>query len=91
MVSRRCLSGTLVGGAEALTVGESLFAATAAAAYGCRAEGDVGSLSTGKQADLVVLEADPFEVAPADIADIPVAATMLAGRATHDVVGIFAD
>ena len=51
----------------------------------------MGSLSVGKQADLVVLDADPFEVAPADIADIPVAATMIAGRATHDVVGLFAD
>jgi predicted amidohydrolase YtcJ len=90
MVSRRCLSGTVLSGAEALSVAESLYANTVAAAYACRAEGDVGSLSVGKQADLVVLDADPFEVAPADIADIPVAATMISGRATHDVVGLFA-
>ena len=35
MVSRRCLSGTFVGGAEALSVAESLFANTVAAAYAC--------------------------------------------------------
>ena len=91
MVSRRCLSGTLVGGAEALTVAEALFANTVAAAYACTAEDDVGSLSVGKQADLVVMDADPFEVAPAEIADIPVAATMVAGQATHDIVGLFAE
>ncbi|HTT90358.1 MAG TPA: amidohydrolase [Acidimicrobiales bacterium] len=91
LVSRRSLSGTLVGAGEALSVAESLFAHTVAAAYACRAEGDVGSLSAGKQADLVVLDADPFEVAPDDIADIPVAATMVAGQATHDGVGLFAD
>ena len=79
MVSRRCLSGTLVGGAEALSVAESLLANTVAAAYACRAEHEVGSLSVGKQADLVVLDADPFQVAPADIAAIPVVATMVGG------------
>jgi predicted amidohydrolase YtcJ len=91
MVSRRSLSGTLVGCGEGLSVAEALFANTAAAAYACKAECDVGSLRVGKQADLVVLEADPFEVTPADIADIPVAATMVAGRPTHDAIGLFAD
>jgi predicted amidohydrolase YtcJ len=70
-------------------VGESLHAYTAAGAYACQAEHEVGSLAAGKQADLVVLDADPFRVAAADIAAIPVVATMVGGRPTYDGAGLF--
>jgi hypothetical protein len=89
MVTRRTAAGNHVGSSEAMSVDEALYAYTAAAAYACRAEHEVGSLEAGKQADLVVLDADPFQVAPADIAAIPVVATMVGGRATHDGAGLF--
>ena len=89
MVTRRSAAGQHVGAAEAMSVHESLYAYTTAAAYACQAEHEVGSLAAGKQADLVVLDADPFQVAPADIAAIPVVATMVGGRATHDEAGLF--
>jgi predicted amidohydrolase YtcJ len=89
MVTRRTAAGLPVGEAEAISVGESLHAFTAAAAYACQAEHEVGSLTAGKQADLVVLDADPFQVAPTDIAAIPVVATMVGGRATYDRAGLF--
>jgi hypothetical protein len=54
-----------------------------------RAELEVGNLAAGKQADVVVLDDDPFRVAPAEIASIPVVATMVGGRATHDTAGLF--
>jgi hypothetical protein len=89
MVTRRTAAGHDVGAAEAMSVGEAVHAYTAAAAYACRAEGEIGSLAAGKQADLVVLDDDPFRVAPAEIACIPVVATMVGGRATHDTAGLF--
>lgn len=74
-----------------MSIGESLHAYTAASAYACQAEHEVGSLMAGNQADLVVLGADPFQVGPADIANIPVMATTVGGRATHDVAELFID
>ena len=88
MVTRRTAADHPVGAAEAMSVGEALHAYTGAAAYACRADQEVGSLATGKQADLVVIDGDPFQVAPADIAAIPVVATMVGGRATYDGAGL---
>ena len=90
MVTRRALSGSEIGGAEAMTVCEALQAYCGGAAFACKVEKDLGSITTGKYADLVMLDADPMEVAPSDIADIPVAATVVAGRPTHDPIGLFA-
>jgi Amidohydrolase family len=42
-----------------------------------------GSLTPGKIADLVVLDRDPIETPPAELADIRVVATMLGGRWVH--------
>ena len=44
----------------------------------------VGSLEVGKRADIVGLGADPFEVSPPMLHEIPVALTMMDGRVTHD-------
>lgn len=90
MTTRRARSGREVGGEEAITVAEALHAYSGGAAYACKVEKDLGSLSVGKQADFVVLEADPMVVAPCDIADIPVVATVLSGQPTHDAAGLFA-
>lgn len=89
MVTRRARSGSEIGAEEAITIGEALQAYSEGAAYACKVEEDLGSLSVGKQADFVVLEADPWEVAPSDIADIPVAATLVGGQPTHDQAGLF--
>ncbi|HNA49356.1 MAG TPA: hypothetical protein PK594_00745 [Mycobacterium sp.] len=41
-------------------------------------------LTTGKAADLTVLGADLFRVAPHEIHAVPVVLTMMDGRITHD-------
>jgi predicted amidohydrolase YtcJ len=41
---------------------------------------EVGSIESGKRADFVVLEADPFEVAMDALKDIPVWGTVLGGQ-----------
>ena len=52
---------------------------TSAAAFVNMEEYDKGTLEVGKLADLVVLDADPFEVDPMSIRDISVQATVVGG------------
>jgi predicted amidohydrolase YtcJ len=83
MATRRSQSGQPIGAAEALTVHEALRAYTIDAAYACRVEHLVGSLRTGKRADLVVLDRDPLDTPPDRLPDIAVKATLLDGRPVH--------
>ena len=48
-----------------------------------RMEDKIGGLEAGKYADLVILEKNLFDVAPRDIADVRVVATMMDGKFTH--------
>jgi len=41
---------------------------------------EIGSLEVGKRADLTILEADPYDTPPEDLADIPIWGTMLGGE-----------
>ncbi|MFJ8893550.1 amidohydrolase [Leifsonia sp. NPDC102414] len=45
------------------------------------------SIRAGQPADIAVLDADPFTCLAADLRGMPVAATLLAGRFTHDTLG----
>lgn len=58
---------------------------TANGAYQLRLEDRTGMLKSGLAADLTVLGADLFRVAPEDIHAVPVVLTMMDGRITHDV------
>jgi len=69
---------------QRVTVSDALRAYTAHAAYQLRLDKIVGSLEVGKRADIVGLGADPFEVSPPTLHEIPVALTMMDGRVTHD-------
>ncbi|MEV8215248.1 amidohydrolase family protein [Leifsonia sp. NPDC077715] len=44
------------------------------------------TVAAGQPADLAVLDRDPFAVSPDDLRTMPVAATLLAGRFTHDTL-----
>ena len=57
-----------------------LRAYTAAGAWLCREEGRRGSLRAGRDADLVVLDRDPFVAQPHEVARIRVLWTLLEGR-----------
>jgi hypothetical protein len=60
---------------------EDAFAATCVApAWLARDERRRGKLIPGYLADLVVLDRDPFECDPHELAEIEVVATMLGGR-----------
>jgi predicted amidohydrolase YtcJ len=53
-------------------------------AYQLRLEQEVGSLVSGKRADLIVLDKDLFDMDPHAISSIDVLLTMMNGRVTHD-------
>jgi predicted amidohydrolase YtcJ len=68
---------------QAVTIEEALVASTVNPAWLAGDEKRRGSLVPGKVADLVVLDRDPVETPPAELADIRVVATMLGGRWVH--------
>jgi predicted amidohydrolase YtcJ len=69
---------------QTLTV-EQVFQATCVTpAWLCYDEHRRGKLVPGYLADLVVLDRDPFELQPEELADVQVVATMVGGRWTHN-------
>ncbi len=65
---------------QRLSVGEAVYAYTMGAARAGGEGASKGSLRAGKLADLVVLDRDIFEIAPAGILDTQVVGTMVGGR-----------
>ncbi len=64
---------------ECITPQQAIRAVTLEAAWQCRQDQVLGSLSVGKYADLVVLEDDPMTVDPGKISSIKVSETWLEG------------
>jgi predicted amidohydrolase YtcJ len=82
--------GTLpgvLGGSQRLTVGEALRAYTAGAAYQLHRDADFGTLAPGLLADFIVLDANPFAIAPDRISDIRVLETWMAGQRVYAAPG----
>ena len=65
---------------QRLSVYEALYGFTLGAAYASYDEQRKGSLTPGKLADLVVLDQDLFTIAPMDILNVKVEATMIDGQ-----------
>ena len=82
-VNRRTRSGRVLGPEQRLTVHEALHAVTLGAAYQYFEEAVKGSITTGKQADLVILEHDPLAADPADLEHIRVLETFSRGRSVY--------
>lgn len=68
---------------ERIPIEAALRAVTIDAAWQCRMDDIVGSLEPGKLADLTLLEQDPTGVNPAEIRQIKVSETWLAGQRRH--------
>lgn len=64
---------------QRLSVTEALRAYTYGSAYAAFDEDRLGTIETGKRADLVVLDASPWAVAPEEIAEIEVVYTIVDG------------
>jgi len=79
-VTRRAESGQEVLPHEGITAGEALALYTTNAAAVSFEEGEKGSLSPGKMADIVILSDDPTTVPPEQIKDIKVQMTIIGGE-----------
>ena len=83
--NRQTASGRVLGPEERLDVEQALHAITLGAAHQLRMDDEIGSITPGKRADLVALDADPFAVGAAGLRDIGVLGTVLGGQ--HHPVG----
>ncbi len=80
-VNRVALDGkTVQAPGERIGVDRAMRAITIDAAHVLRRDHLLGSIEPAKHADFTVLEADPYEVDPMDIKDIPIWGTVLGGK-----------
>lgn len=89
-VTRQDLEGEPSGGwlpDQRLTRAEALRGFTLDAAWSLFLEPEVGSLESGKRADLVVFARDVMEVSAEDIPQVPVDYTVVDGRVVHERPG----
>ena len=70
---------------EKLTLSEALRCYTYGSAYGVMREDEIGSLSAGKFADLVVLDKDIFKIPEVELLDRKVIMTVMDGNIIYDV------
>jgi predicted amidohydrolase YtcJ len=79
-VTRRCdIDGSTIGRDQAVTLDQALLAVTIDAARQIGMGARIGSLEKGKEADLVILETDPYKTDPAKIGGIKISETWVAG------------
>ena len=84
-VDRKTRSGFVLGADQRVTFEEALRGVTLGAAYAYFEEDRKGSITPGKQADLVVLAVDPRTVATEDIGEIGIVETLAHGRTVYPV------
>lgn len=87
-VARQDLSGQPPGGwlpDQRLSIDEALRGFTAEAAWAGFAEHEVGTLSPGRRADFILLDADPLTIPPRALADLKVLSTWVDGRVVYRV------
>jgi hypothetical protein len=82
-VERKQYDGTVLAPEERVDALTALRWYTANGAIAGFEEHDKGSLVPGKLADLLVLDRDPLSVAPAEIKDVRVLATLVGGEVLH--------
>ena len=73
-------SGTVLGPEHCVTVEDALRAMTIEAAFQLHLDHQVGSIEFGKRADFCVLEADPLEIDPMELKDMPVWGNVFGGE-----------
>jgi predicted amidohydrolase YtcJ len=82
-VNRISRNGVVIGPDQRVTPLEALKAITIYAAEQYGEEASKGSLAPGKLADLVILDRNPLQVAPANIRDVKVVETIKEGRTIY--------
>jgi predicted amidohydrolase YtcJ len=75
---------TVLAPQEKVSVEAGIRSVTCNAAWACHSENEIGSLETGKFADMVVLESDPRKVAPKEISSIKISETWMNGNRVYE-------
>jgi len=73
---------------QCISPAQALAMYTSGAAYAQFEENIKGTISAGKRADLVVLQADPLAASPSEIGDIPVDMTIAGGKVIFSRSGV---
>ena len=84
-VNRKTRSGHILGPHQRLTVMQALHAVTLGGAYQYFEEDTKGSITAGKQADLVILGENPLTADPANLEFIPILETFSRGRSVFSM------
>ena len=87
MRNRRTLDGKNPDGwvpEQKISVEEAVYAYTVGSAHAEFAEKVKGSVTPGKLADIIMLDANIFEIDPVKIQDAKVVLTMVDGRIVHE-------
>ena len=83
-VTRKCsVDGSVVGAEQAVSLTEAIKAVTVYAAGQIGMQDRLGTLDAGKEADLTILEGDPYKTDPDKIMDIKVSETWVGGIKMH--------
>jgi predicted amidohydrolase YtcJ len=84
-VTRLDDEGVVWDGKERISLKDALLAYTAAPAYGSFREHELGTIETGKLADIIVLDRNLFEAPYEEIKDTKVVFTMVDGKVVHEI------
>ncbi|MFA5079127.1 MAG: amidohydrolase, partial [Dehalococcoidia bacterium] len=79
-VTRHAENGQAVAASQAVSALEAIALYTAGAAHSCFLEKELGSISKGKLADLVVLSSDPLNADPEELKNSRVEMTVMNGK-----------
>ena len=82
-VNRQTRSGKTLGPEQRIGIEDALRALTVNGAHQYFEEARKGTLSVGKQADLVVLSEDPLAIAPENLMELKVVETLARGRVVY--------
>lgn len=83
-VTRKGMSGEVIGPQEAVSIQEAIRAYTEVGAYLSWEEKLKGTLEVGKLGDMIVLDADPLTVDPGGLRDIKVDLTIINGKVVYE-------
>ena len=83
-ITRKGMSGAVLGKEEAVTRAEAIRMYTANGPYLTWEEKKKGTLESGKFADMIVLDADPLTIAPEQLLTMKVDLTIVGGRVVYE-------
>lgn len=82
-IGKEASTNPLLPAGERITLEQAIRASTIDAAYQLRLDDKVGTIEVGKRADLIVIDKNLFDLAPAEISSARVVMTVMDGQVRH--------